>query len=767
MLSKTSLHWWAVALAAMLALVLPAGLALAHGVVVKAEPAPFAILDKPPTTVTVWANEPVSRLSNLRVLNAQGQRVDVRGTRVDPANRRLQVDLLPTGEGRYTVLWTLNSLVDGHTTQGSYVFAVGGGGATALEGFPPPGKVAPPVLTGSVWNSAQVVQSLALWVVLLAALLLVGACVFRLSVPHLLTGTARTAWAGLAQRAGSRWASAERLLLVSLAASTIVAALAVGAGAGQSWAKATSPPFMWEILSSTPFGLATMAKGALAVLLLAAGLVLSRQRTGVILTGGMAYLGLVAYTGHAAAVAQPLRIAVVLDWLHLVAASIWLGGMAFVAVALLPARGREKGKSRRVGTTWQPVIAVLSGFSPIALASVAVLVATGAYNSVTRLSGPGDLLSAGFGRVLVAKAVLVAAMLAMSFANAFLVRPRLKTALEAPPRKPPPQAERLRRLLRWEPLVGVAVIAATALLAAYPPPGLGRSLDAGTEGTEAVAEEPRFAIGQRSGDLMLVLRMGPGDVGRNGFEVELSHAADGSPVEGPVEVTAEAALLDQEAAALSIPIEREPDGHYRGEGDFAFEGQWRLEVTVGREGNPEVTSTFQFPLPVNNATALLARAQQAMNGLSSLRMEDTLDNGAGLVIESTTEFQAPGRMYLKTSEGREIYIIGEDRYLKQPGGSWQVGRGPAGQPYKFPDFNFREGYLQPVIVDAERIGGQPHSIVAVYDSRAQLYYLKWIGADDNLVRRWQHIGPGHFLDSRLSDFNSGSISISPPQASGP
>ncbi|GEM_PF-1263500 len=752
--------------AVLVVLALAPSLAQAHGVVVKSEPTAFVVLDRPPTRVVVWANEPVSRLSSLRVFDPTGQRVEAGATRVDPTDpRRVEVGLRPLTDGKYTVRWTLNSRLDGHTTQGTFQFSVAQSSVTRPDtGFTPDESPTPAPLAGATWSAAQVVQTTAHWLVLLAALALVGGLLFRLAVPRLLRGGARAAWdRGLAQAAAQRWSRVERLLLALLAAGTVVSTLAVAANAGQGWSRAFSPSFMWDFLSSTAFGVATIVKIVLSLVLLATVPWPEQTRRWALVLGGLAYLALVSYSGHAAGVQGAVPVSVAVDWLHLLAASAWVGSMGFVGLALLPTGGEWK---RQAGA-WQQLVQVLSGFSPIAWASVALLVVTGAYNSITRLSGLSEVMSTGFGRVLIAKLVLVAVMLAFSALNVFRARPRLAADLKAKPQKPPTSAGALRRLLRWEPIVGVAVIATTALLATYPPPGLGRGAPPNVEGS--VEEAPRFSLVQRASDLLVTLRLGPGELGVNSFELELGQAADGVPLPSPATVDVRVTSIDQGQAGEAVPVATEllPDGHYGGEADFAIQAIWKLEATIKRQGQPDATTTYSFPIPVVPGEALLSRAQQAMNSLSSLRMRDTLDNGAGLVITANTDYQAPGRMHLRTSEGREIYILGEMRYLREPGQRWQVGQGPPGQPFKWPDYNFREGFIQPVIVGAERIDVQPHSILAAYDSKSQLYYLMWIGTDDNLVRRWLHTGPGHFLESTLLDFNSKTINITAPNTAEP
>ena len=62
--------------------------------------------------------------------------------------------------------------------------------------------------------------------------------------------------------------------------------------------------------------------------------------------GGL-YLVAMAMSGHADAVTQMVATSVLLDWLHLLANSLWIGCMASIALALIPALRRERQRERR------------------------------------------------------------------------------------------------------------------------------------------------------------------------------------------------------------------------------------------------------------------------------------------------------------------------------------------------------------------------------------------------------------------------------------
>ena len=120
---------WRTALPAsfLLALALAASTA-AHAKLVRAEPAPGAVLRTPPRAVRLVFNEELaSQGSTVAVVDAKGRRVDDGrgGLDLGDLDRRILVARLrPLGPGRYTVRWQATSADDGYTARGQYTFTV-------------------------------------------------------------------------------------------------------------------------------------------------------------------------------------------------------------------------------------------------------------------------------------------------------------------------------------------------------------------------------------------------------------------------------------------------------------------------------------------------------------------------------------------------------------------------------------------------------------------------------------------------------------------
>ena len=111
--------------------------AAAHGILERSDPAANASLDAPPRQVVLWFNEPVdATFSSATVADAQGRRVS-RDAALSADRRVLQVPVGDLSSGLYTVRWRVLSAVDGHTTSGAFVFAVGQTVPTGLGGSEP------------------------------------------------------------------------------------------------------------------------------------------------------------------------------------------------------------------------------------------------------------------------------------------------------------------------------------------------------------------------------------------------------------------------------------------------------------------------------------------------------------------------------------------------------------------------------------------------------------------------------------------------------
>ena len=160
-----------------------------------------------------------------------------------------------------------------------------------------------------------------------------------------------------------------------------------------------------------------------------------------------------AFTGHAAGSEGLRGLLIPLDIVHVLAAGGWIGGLLFVLVADLVERRRTGGGSSLLGD-------VVPLFSPVALVSAGVLVASGTLAAFVHVESPGALLSSTYGRLLLAKVALVLLVMVMGAINWRRLTPRLLGGEDG---------GALRGNAVRELVVAQLVIIVTALLVRTPP----------------------------------------------------------------------------------------------------------------------------------------------------------------------------------------------------------------------------------------------------------------------------------------------------------
>lgn len=146
---------------------------------------------------------------------------------------------------------------------------------------------------------------------------------------------------------------------------------------------------------------------------------------------------------------EPRALVLAANLAHTGAAAVWVGGVALVGVLLM-------ARSRAGSTTGALELAVR--FSVPAAGAVLVAGLAGAALALTILGAPADLLSTAWGRVLLAKLVLVGVVAVLGYVNNRYALPALDGDHAA--------RRVLRRTVTAEAVAMLAVLAVTAILVA-------------------------------------------------------------------------------------------------------------------------------------------------------------------------------------------------------------------------------------------------------------------------------------------------------------
>jgi copper transport protein len=305
----------------------------------------------------------------IRVLDADGRNLAgaAHGIRLGIA---APVPQLP--RGAYTVRWKALSN-DGHVVNGVYTFGV------HVE--------APPVTDAVGAQGPTTTEHIVRWLYFVGLALLLGGLGFELLVARV--GETRRFW----------W----------LVGAGVVVTLEVGLAAFLLRAEdALQLPFtaflygdLSPIAGGTRFGEAFVAMelgfAVVSALVFLAWLTEKRALLRAALVAGLGLASGLSISGHSSATATES----VVDWLHLCAAILWIGGLVQLAVVRHDAVAFRR-------------------FSRLATVCVAVLVGAGTYLSVERLPRLHDLWTTGYGHVLLVKLALVCVALGWGALHRFL-----------------------------------------------------------------------------------------------------------------------------------------------------------------------------------------------------------------------------------------------------------------------------------------------------------------------------------------------------------
>jgi copper transport protein len=414
------------ALVALAALAFPAA-ASAHATLRSTTPSFRSELKQGPSVIRLTFDQQVKVLpSSIRVLNGVGKnfagaaRAD--GTDVVAHVRHLKL-------GAYTVRWQAIS-ADSHVVSGVWTFGVG--------------VPAPPVENAYGAGGPTTTEHVVRWVWFLGLALTIGALGFRLIVLRGLR-VPRELERRIAVAAGL---GALATIHAGIVAFSLRAEDALQLPFGRFLYGDLSP------MAKTRFGYAFVTMTlvfALVLALIYVSWLLDRIEPLVPALGlAVVFAGGLSVSGHDAVDPGSSWKTEIADWLHLSAASLWIGALATMAL-LLWTGAPELRK------------AAFMRFSRLATVLIAVVLGAGVYLAIVRLPNVSDLWTTGYGRVLLVKIGLVSFALLWGAFHHFVVAPALERADSG-------FLGRIGRSLAGESMVGMAVLLLAAILVDSRPP---------------------------------------------------------------------------------------------------------------------------------------------------------------------------------------------------------------------------------------------------------------------------------------------------------
>ncbi|WP_270998460.1 copper resistance CopC/CopD family protein [Listeria seeligeri] len=520
-------------------LVLPAELVSAHAYLENSNPADQSHIQTAPKKVTLVFNEEIEAdFPLIEVKNSKGEQMKTGKTSVSKKNNHIVETTLPDDlkPDVYAVSWRVVS-ADGHAVSGVLSFKLGDTKATFQETAVPVSGADLPI------SSIQ------------KALLYIG---FSLFIGMLVFGF------GLYPRSEQM----PKIVVQRLKKLTVVALILLGVAiilqvfvqtsitTGVSIVESIQPANLSAFLTETKTGYIWLSEFVVWIVLAIFTIIMfaKNKQWGwfALLTESILIAYLIftkAQNGHAAASADKI-ISITADILHMVAASVWVGGIVVLLFAL-----RRTPEAKRI---W-------GRFAVIAMIAVASILASGLLMAVMNIGQMANLFTTNYGKLLLFKIGLFLFMALLGLAHYVY----LKLKKEKLPFK----------TILVELIIGTAIlIVASALTNVQtPPPAAPKTYD------ETITAESQKA--------KINLRIAPATVGQNQFIVTFLSANGAIKTDlQQVTITTKSAKTDEKA---TFQAELVNEKQYFAEGLYINQtGKWEVTVHGLTKDFTDINQTF-------------------------------------------------------------------------------------------------------------------------------------------------------------------------------
>lgn len=598
----------------------------------------------------IWYSEPVEdSFSVVTVLNSAAERVDLNDSTRDPSEpSAISVGLPELENGTYTVIWKNLSSVDGHKVIGSFIFAVG----EPLSAGAQTDAVEQPLLQ-------TVADPWMRWLIFLSAAIVIGGLVFELiiGVPVIYGASAKDSWriAGIA--ASNAWSKAATISLVVLILAmlgqllqqvsilsnnsaftpdpTIIKSVAFDSGWGRLWT--------YRLVATIGIGiLFFVAKRSAAAnddyeveeseeqqdqehTLLGDSVI--AQIAAVL---GLVFLGLIATSSHNAASPSEIKtFAIVTDFVHLVSAIVWLGGVIYLAIAV-PVFIRKLS----VSDASDLLDSVISKFTVLGLLSAGILVTTGIFSSYIHVTIPAAVATP-YGWFLVGKLGLIILLFGFAGYNGFKLAKNLGIGGE----------RRFGRSLVIEASITVLVFAAVGWLASLEP---ARQY----AGRTGIGSAENVTYQDQAEGIEFDVKINPAEVGSNDIIVRLTKP-NGDLIDNAVDTRVRLKFVDDDLGEPLVSLEDTGGGIWRlNDARLNIAGEYQAEIVVQRPDAFDARTAFRFDAQsMSTAASAIKPNKDTVNLLFGLQL---LTIG-GLVIALGVRGKVAQKIF-RTVEPQKVLI---------------------------------------------------------------------------------------------------------------
>ena len=530
--------------------------AYAHPFLVDSEPGQGQNAAVGTTQIIVFYSEAIEiDFSELKVFDSNGNKIDNMDTAYYEGESSLVITTPSLEDGVYTVTSKVLSKIDGHLVQAAIIFGVGETQVdlSLLEAqeeseitFLPEAAARFPGIIGQTVILGSVISGIVIW------------------------GTQRKRFGKesrdlVNQAYRFKFAKLTGISLVAVFASNFII-LAV-----QTLRLETSPIDVID----TAFGTTWLIRMIITIILLGIWFWMERKphlspkKHIPMLAASLVLIFTTTMMGHGAA--TELTAPIILDYVHNLLASVWIGGVIFFGFVLLPTLASLDGIQKAKVT-----LAMLPRYSGMITIALGILIITGPTLLWFLESDVASLTNSTYGSLIIAKIMLAIVLIGFGAFYQFKIQRQAERNLKSGKTF---TFNKLSKPLKAEAMVGIALLGVVALLVnSSLPAGEIQTVDA--QGITLGFSSTLFSE-QAKFDVSVI----PLGVGPNTISVLVSNVS-GEPLPDISGLKIKVSNPQRNIAPIEISITelKSNDGTTRYEGDatFGFAGTWEIEVEAQR-----------------------------------------------------------------------------------------------------------------------------------------------------------------------------------------
>ena len=556
-----------------------------HAFVTDSNPSQSQSVSVSPKQIDVFFSEPVDlRYSSLKVLDSTGKQVDLgqvhyKGS--DESSMEVSVPVLK--DGTYTVSTNVLSQIDGHVTDNAFVFGVG----QAI--------LSTNVTNTSASSTLYLPEAIARFPTLLAQVMIVGAAfanlwIWRpLSNISALTGSISQIRKHVGKNLSIYYIVASIILISSNFAILYFQAISINAS-------------IIDVLG-TKFGTVLVERSVISFIIFGISLyefrqfrkneshMFSKLESFGILIIGIVLLATTSLIGHGASSQQVVPI--IMDFVHNVIASIWIGGTFYLAFVLVPILKESK-------IDWYYKLSTLSilipRYSSLVVTLLGILVITGPFLLYILEDNLTLVIDSLYGTFLVIKLLLAGLMVVLGGYSSVVIYNRVISLLKVSPvvngnsgndkvsqeefeieAKTTRTITNFRKAIVIESILGIALLVSVGLLVNT---GIPASEELKNQAQSGLAQSDQIKPYQSTrfidNNTQVVLSINPFEVGNNNFKIAFLDMDD-----KPIEVQSakiKYRQLEKSIGPITADLEKQSTGVFSANASFGIPGIWDMEV---------------------------------------------------------------------------------------------------------------------------------------------------------------------------------------------